>query len=192
MWQKTGCLITADGSDDDQIQPEGLPGYRVKPPLPIDVSTAPPSSNDTEPDDQEDNGDIHQEEDDEPPQQTVELEDNEEDRTAVVGRQIGGPLRERLDCGRDCVSQYKPLRILCQISRWQQWLRHSWRYWGRGTCYKLHIVYMYYKGDHWDRSYKYSRIENNQRSDIAVHKPFKIFHKQVVLFFQSQRPNIPD
>ena len=33
-FQRTGCLITADGSDDDKITPEGLPGYIVPPPLP--------------------------------------------------------------------------------------------------------------------------------------------------------------
>ena len=33
-FQKTGCLITADGSDDDLIKPEGLIGYRVPLPLP--------------------------------------------------------------------------------------------------------------------------------------------------------------
>ena len=31
-WTKTGCLITADGSDDDAIKPEGLPNYVVQPP----------------------------------------------------------------------------------------------------------------------------------------------------------------
>ena len=28
-WQKTGCLITADGSNGDLIKPEGLPNYQV-------------------------------------------------------------------------------------------------------------------------------------------------------------------
>ena len=32
MWLKTGCLITADGSNDDKIAPEGLPNYQVPPP----------------------------------------------------------------------------------------------------------------------------------------------------------------
>ena len=32
MWQKTGCLITADGTDDDLIKPERLKSYVV--PLP--------------------------------------------------------------------------------------------------------------------------------------------------------------
>ena len=31
-WEKTGCLMTADGSEDDKITPEGLPNYRVPPP----------------------------------------------------------------------------------------------------------------------------------------------------------------
>ena len=29
--QKTGCLIAADGSEDSEIQPEGLPNYVVPP-----------------------------------------------------------------------------------------------------------------------------------------------------------------
>ena len=35
-FEKTGCLITADGSEDEKIQPEGMPGYIV--PAPVDVS----------------------------------------------------------------------------------------------------------------------------------------------------------
>jgi hypothetical protein len=29
LFQKTGCLITADGSDDDQIRPQGLEPYSI-------------------------------------------------------------------------------------------------------------------------------------------------------------------
>ena len=32
MFEKTGCLITADGSDDNKIKPEDLPNYCVPPP----------------------------------------------------------------------------------------------------------------------------------------------------------------
>ena len=35
-FEKRGCLITADGSEDEKIQPEGMPGYIVHPP--VDVS----------------------------------------------------------------------------------------------------------------------------------------------------------
>lgn len=35
-FEKTGCLITADGSEDDKINPEGMPGYLVPPPVDID------------------------------------------------------------------------------------------------------------------------------------------------------------
>ena len=31
LFQKTGTLITADGSDDDLIKPEGLPNYKILP-----------------------------------------------------------------------------------------------------------------------------------------------------------------
>eukprot|EP00112_Aurelia_sp_Birch-Aquarium-sp1_P017284 Seg3990.4 transcript_id=Seg3990.4/GoldUCD/mRNA.D3Y31 product="hypothetical protein" protein_id=Seg3990.4/GoldUCD/D3Y31 len=37
-FEKTGCLITADGSDDDKINPEGLLGYVVPPSLLFDGS----------------------------------------------------------------------------------------------------------------------------------------------------------
>ena len=43
--KKTGCLITADGSEDKKIQPEGLSNYEVHPPIPIEPSEAPPCSN---------------------------------------------------------------------------------------------------------------------------------------------------
>ena len=45
MWERTGCLITADGSEDHLIAPEGLPGYVVHPPLPIDATNGAPTSN---------------------------------------------------------------------------------------------------------------------------------------------------
>ena len=37
-FEKTGCLITADGSEDNKICPEGLTDYVVPPPLPVNVS----------------------------------------------------------------------------------------------------------------------------------------------------------
>ena len=44
-----GCLIRANGSEDDKINPEGLPNYKVPPPIMLDPSTAPPASSiDTE------------------------------------------------------------------------------------------------------------------------------------------------
>ena len=39
-FEKTGCLITADGSEDTQISPEGLTNYVVPPPLPIHVENS--------------------------------------------------------------------------------------------------------------------------------------------------------
>ena len=40
-WVNTGCLITADGSDDNKIKPEGLPDYVVPPPSILDASPQP-------------------------------------------------------------------------------------------------------------------------------------------------------
>ena len=34
-FEKIGCLLTADGSNDDLVQPEGLKDYKVMPPLPM-------------------------------------------------------------------------------------------------------------------------------------------------------------
>ena len=56
LFEKTRTLITADGSDDDNIQPEGLPNYNVQPPSVIDASPAPRvsgSSNEKEDDPEE-------------------------------------------------------------------------------------------------------------------------------------------
>ena len=38
LFQKTGCLLTADGSDDQLVQPEGRPNYEVPPPAVFDAS----------------------------------------------------------------------------------------------------------------------------------------------------------
>ena len=29
LLEKTGCLMTVDGSEDEKIQPQGYPGYQV-------------------------------------------------------------------------------------------------------------------------------------------------------------------
>ena len=39
MLEKTGCLVTADGSEDKKIQPEGLSNYTVPPPIALDFET---------------------------------------------------------------------------------------------------------------------------------------------------------
>ena len=44
-WLNTGCLITADGSDDSLIKPEGLPNYQVPPPSMLDPENAAGSDN---------------------------------------------------------------------------------------------------------------------------------------------------
>ena len=45
LFEKTGCLITTDSSEDNKINPEGLPNYKVQPIL-LDLWLAPaePSS----------------------------------------------------------------------------------------------------------------------------------------------------
>ena len=44
LFEKTGCLIAADGSEDDKIYPQGLTNYKVPPPIMLDPSTAPAAS----------------------------------------------------------------------------------------------------------------------------------------------------
>ena len=44
LFQKTGTLITADGSGDELIQPEGLPDYKVPTPSVLDTVPARPIS----------------------------------------------------------------------------------------------------------------------------------------------------
>ena len=44
-WVRTGCLLTADGSDDNLVKPEGLDGYEVPPPSFCDPNSSTPSSN---------------------------------------------------------------------------------------------------------------------------------------------------
>ena len=36
-FEKTGCLITADGSGDESIKPEGMPDYIVPPTVDIHI-----------------------------------------------------------------------------------------------------------------------------------------------------------
>jgi len=92
-WEKTGCLMTADGSHDDKITPEGLPNYKVPPPLIyLPACEAEPLCNlpDGE-QDKENDEDIIEEDEEEPEDQGSEWLDNEEDRSRddeLCGRQI--------------------------------------------------------------------------------------------------------
>ena len=89
-WETTGCLITADGSDDDKISPEGLPMYKVPPPIDyIPATEALPTINQALGDEDEIDFNIHQEEDpedfdagaDEPDNGGEEFEDHEDHRS---------------------------------------------------------------------------------------------------------------
>ena len=42
MFQKSGCLLTGDVSDDNLIQPEDLPNYEVPPPSLLEPTTSAP------------------------------------------------------------------------------------------------------------------------------------------------------
>ena len=94
-WEKTGCLITANGSEDDKITPEGLPSYKVPPP--VDYVSAPETlrtPNQPTVEDgtiEEDNEDADQDADgqDEPDNNGEEWEDHEDNR-----------IMDALYCGR--------------------------------------------------------------------------------------------
>ena len=107
LFQKTGCLMTSDGSDDDKVSPEGLPDYKIPPPSIVDASVGLPNSNDVEPDDQcdeggvdndeeggeEGEGEVLVEEEDELPEEEEEEEDKESDRSyddECIGREVRG------------------------------------------------------------------------------------------------------
>ena len=85
-WEKTGFLITADGSEDDKITPEGLPSYKV-PSLVDYVHAAETLSTPNQPTvedgtTEEDNENADQDADgqDEPSDNGEEWEDHEDDR----------------------------------------------------------------------------------------------------------------
>ena len=42
LFQKTGCFLTADGSDYNLVQPEGLPDYQIPSPSFFDPAPATP------------------------------------------------------------------------------------------------------------------------------------------------------
>lgn len=44
-WSMTGCLVTADGSEDELVKPKGLDHYVVPPPSIVDPSNAEPQEN---------------------------------------------------------------------------------------------------------------------------------------------------
>ena len=44
MWEKTGSLITADGSEDEKIQPEDFKEYNVQTPMPMEPGQVLPVS----------------------------------------------------------------------------------------------------------------------------------------------------
>ena len=48
-FQRTGCLITAGGSEDNCITPEGLDGYMIPPPLPTQSAEVPMQCETSEP-----------------------------------------------------------------------------------------------------------------------------------------------
>ena len=44
LFERNGCLIAADGSDDAKVIPKGLSNYELQPPIDIDLSATPATS----------------------------------------------------------------------------------------------------------------------------------------------------
>ena len=95
MWQKTGCLITADGSDDSLIKPEGLKSYVVPPPAFLPPTVGLPQVEElpvTAADPTEDHTEYEDAAKEQPADKTVtKLEDRVEDRDYqddLVGRNV--------------------------------------------------------------------------------------------------------
>jgi len=94
LFQKSGCLITANGEDDDKIQPEGLDNYKVPPPAEfIEPLSANPEQLNVvsveEPSDIQIIDDVQEVEDAEIAVESIE--DNPEDRSEddeLIGREI--------------------------------------------------------------------------------------------------------
>ena len=85
-WEKTGCLMTAGGSEDDKVTPEGLPSYKIPPPLlylpvseaePVANANAPDASND----DDEDQTEVLEDDMEQPENEGSEWVDDENDRS---------------------------------------------------------------------------------------------------------------
>ena len=99
-FERTGCLITVDGSGDSKIKPEGLSDYEVLPPLSrlgpdeapeIAVVEAEPPEDILEPEIDEDFEEINEDQDQVEPILEIEEEDNECDRVfraKLVGKKI--------------------------------------------------------------------------------------------------------
>ena len=97
-WERTGCLITADGSEDEKIKPESLSDYKVPPPIDyVEATTAVAVAN-VVPEviidpsiEQEPEPEVELEEEEEPiDEEEVQL-DREEDRTfadEMVGMKV--------------------------------------------------------------------------------------------------------
>ena len=97
-WERTGCLITADGSEDEKIKPENLSDYKVPPPIDyVEATTAVAVAN-VVPEviidpsiEQEPEPEVELEEEEEPiDEEEVQL-DREEDRTfadEMVGMKV--------------------------------------------------------------------------------------------------------
>ena len=106
---RTGCLITADGSEDDKIKPEGLSGFDVVPPL---IRNGPDDEIDDTPEPAEDPDDViepenllmpDESEEEEEDLGLMEVYDSSLDRSykdSLVGRKIRVNCEDGLHVGR--------------------------------------------------------------------------------------------
>ena len=83
LFEKTGCLITADGSEDAKVSPEGLLNYELQLPIDIDPIATPATSSTVPP--SEPNIDEGQEDDFEGENEYDNVEIVQDDDTANDG-----------------------------------------------------------------------------------------------------------
>ena len=108
-WEKTGCLIIADGSKDDKITLEGLPSYRVPPPIDyIPAAEALPVSNEAIGEDVEDS------------EATVATEEIEDDNGIDAPDDEGEEWEDHEDdCILDAPYYGRQMKVFYEAGGWQ-------------------------------------------------------------------------
>ena len=92
-FERTGCLMTADGSEDHKINPEGLPGYKPMAPMP---TSGPDEGINETPDPAPEPEDLEPDNDDDMPRQELDITETE-----MEEGQTDASCTERIDSVKD-------------------------------------------------------------------------------------------
>ena len=136
--EKTGCLITADGSEDVKITPEGLADYKVPPSLSYLPACEDESMSNTP--DTIDNDEEKQEEEtldedlEKPENDGKEFEDCENERW-VMWTQSQRAVWKRLVYRNNSIFQRKNGKIQSSVWWWQWGLHRYWDDLGSRSCF---------------------------------------------------------